>query len=616
MKKIDDFIDDTLNIFFSKDRVKLYLLILFIIGFSLRLINVFNVPTGVDASGHAVMAYNFAASGKLTDWGQSVGLWDFLTDYCYKIFGYGDFGARFLALIFGSFSIILIFLFVKEMFNEKIGLIAAFILTFSAFHIRETVPEMDVVVMFFVLFSMFLFIRGLKNSKSLLFVLSGMLAGIAILIKIYAVLFIPVMILYTFYYIKKYSVNYKKLIKPIFLFLFLAFIFCLVPIIHNYLLYKDKGIMDMIFSQTLGLGLEEGAKYHSWDAGWGLKHEYLQVIFGGKSQFHDTGLPHGYLMLKALAEADILIFILMAIGLFFAFRNENKDYLFLFLFIFMIVFFYMAGIMLMIKHYLFALIAFIPLAALSLEKISKKINLKILLVIFIIFQLFWLSYSTENHFYEHSAMNKLISYKNNHISSNSLVIVDSRFFRGFIGFMFGDKHYLEANLFSQLIDAQKEINEQTVPMEVYYIECSSDDCGWGIDKVKGELNNSMEAFSDNFKPNSKLEASFTDKNLKKSLAFGYNIYKTTINLKPSTLQLADSTHMFFLYPIAYDERISPIFDKYVTYNTKDKMLDILAHYIHYASAILAVLSIVLLLYLFIDEKNKNENETQHNNSSI
>ena len=116
MNKFYLLVDKTLDIFLSKDKTKLYVLFIFLLGFILRLINVFNAPTSVDASGHALMAYKFIESGKLATWNQSVGLWHFLTDLAYKIFGIGDFGARFVALIFGSFSIILMFLFAKEIF--------------------------------------------------------------------------------------------------------------------------------------------------------------------------------------------------------------------------------------------------------------------------------------------------------------------------------------------------------------------------------------------------------------------------------------------------------------------------------------------------------------------
>src|SRR3989344_8638321 len=96
----DGILDKTLDIFFSKDKTKLYVLAFFVLGFILRLIAIFNLPTSVDASGHALMAFNFISSGKLATWNQSVGLWYFLTDIAYKIFGVGNFGAKFVVLIF------------------------------------------------------------------------------------------------------------------------------------------------------------------------------------------------------------------------------------------------------------------------------------------------------------------------------------------------------------------------------------------------------------------------------------------------------------------------------------------------------------------------------------
>lgn len=603
MKIGDKILDRILDIFFSKDKTKLYVLIFFILGFILRLIAVINLPTSVDASGHALMAFNFISSGKLATWNQSVGLWYFLTDLSYKIFGTGNFGARFFILLFGSLSIILIFLFVKEFFGKKVGLIAAFLLAFSPFHIVETIPEMDVTAMFFVLLTMLFFVKALKQNKRLFFVLSGMFIGVAILIKIYALLFIPALLLYGIYYAIKYKPEKKPFIKNILIFFFVAFIFILIPLVYNYLLYKDKGFVDYIFTNTLGIGKEKSEQYYSWVVPY--KHEYKAFIFGGSEDIPGK-LPVFIYQLNHLRRSDIIIYLLGILGIFFALRKKNKDYLFMFLFIMLTVFFYLGSITaLMSKHFLFEVIVFAPFASLSLSKITEKIKIKhiltILLILIFAFKLFWLFQYTNGQFYEKSSMNKLVSYKKG-ISENALVVWDSRIFRGMGTYFFMDKHYIEANYFSNLINAQNTLSGVSQPTETYFIECVSDDCGWGTVAGQPEFNQSMEKIVDFFKNNSGLVKSIEGTG---GLSYQYNIYKTEFALKPQTLQIADSTHTFWANPVGYDEKITPIFDKYETHNALDKTIDKIAHGIFYSAFIFSILSIFIVLYMFINEDEAN-----------
>ncbi|MEK6906443.1 MAG: glycosyltransferase family 39 protein [Nanoarchaeota archaeon] len=600
MNKFYLLVDKTLDIFLSKDKTKLYVLFIFLLGFILRLINVFNAPTSVDASGHALMAYKFIESGKLATWNQSVGLWHFLTDLAYKIFGIGDFGARFVALIFGSFSIILMFLFAKEIFNKKVGIIAAFLLAISPFHITETIPEMDVAVMFFVLFGMLLFVRGLKNERKTYFLLSGSFIGLGILIKIYAFLFVPVLLIYGLYNSKKHRLEFKKTRKNLIVFLVVVSIFCIVPVAYNYLLYKDKGIMDYIFTSTLNIGKEKSDKYYSWIVPY--THDYPAFFKGGYNNSNE--LPFFIYYFKDLLTIDIIIMFFGLGGLIFiTLRKIEKNYLVLFIIMFFTVYLYLGSIpYLMIKHYMFLLIMFTPLAALCFEKISNKINLKVLLLAILIFQLFWLSHYTHGNFYKESPMNQLVNYKEDQISQNSLVIYDSRIFRGQGTYFFMDKNYLESSLLFSLMDSQKQLPGEDVYIDTYFIECAKDDCGWGTIKDQPEFNESMENIVKFFKNNSKINKIIYDSSGKEE----FIIYKTNLILKSSSLDVVKSTHIFWANPVGYDKSISPVFDDYETYTFLDKLTDKIANLVLYLSAILSVISIFLLLYFFIGGKDDNE----------
>lgn len=600
-KILDKILDKGLNIFFSKDKTRLYVIFIFIIGFILRFINVLNTATSIDASGHALMAYDFISSGKLATWNQSVGLWYFLTDLAYKIFGVNDLGARFVALIFGSLSIILMFLFVKEFFGKKAGLIAAFLLAVSPFHITETIPEMDIATMFFALLAMLFFVKSLKQNKRLFFILSGAFIGVAILIKIYSVLFIPALLLYAIYYAIKYKPEKKLFIKNILIFLAVAFIFCIVPLTYNYLLYKDKGFVDYIFTNTLGIGKEKSDMYYSWVAPY--QHNYMNFFLPGE----DSKVPFFIFYLQSVGGIDILTILLGIGGFFLAFLNKKKDYLILFLCAFFTIYFYMGSIVfLMSKHYMFLLILIAPFSSLLLLKALEKIRIKnvltFLLVLIFVFQMFWIFNYTNGQFYEKTSMNKLVSYKEG-ISDNALVVWDSRIFRGIGTYIFMDKHYIEANYFSELIGKQGQIPGAYQPIETYFIECSSDDCGWGTVKDQPGFNQSMEQIVDFFKKNSKLIDTIEGST---GLSYSYNVYKSDFQLKQGTLEVADSTHVFWANPVGYKENIIPVFDNYKTHNILDKILDKIAHLIFYISAIIAILSVFLVVYMFIKTPEKEE----------
>ncbi|MEK6834711.1 MAG: glycosyltransferase family 39 protein, partial [Nanoarchaeota archaeon] len=158
------FVDKFVDLLFAKNNIK-YLIILFLIAFILRGITANNLPPNADEMLHAPHAINFINSGKLQIMDQDP-VWFFLTDLSYKIFGVNMFAARFLAVLFGALSILLIYLIVKELYNENLALISSVLLTFSSFHILMSLAEMDVAMMFFILLSMFFLIKSLKENKN------------------------------------------------------------------------------------------------------------------------------------------------------------------------------------------------------------------------------------------------------------------------------------------------------------------------------------------------------------------------------------------------------------------------------------------------------------------
>lgn len=81
-----------------------------------------------------------------------------------KILGYNLFSLRILAVIFSVLSIILIYCFGKELFDEKIGLVSAFILTFSVWQIElGRMARYFSMIQFFFILGLYLFYKAHKT---------------------------------------------------------------------------------------------------------------------------------------------------------------------------------------------------------------------------------------------------------------------------------------------------------------------------------------------------------------------------------------------------------------------------------------------------------------------
>src|SRR3989344_9608000 len=132
MEQENQFVNKVVDVLFSKNNLK-YLVILFILAFILRAIVANNIPPNADEMLHAPHAINFINSGKLQIMDQDP-VWFFLTDLSYKIFGVNMFAARFLAVLFGALSILILYSIIKMLYNKKLAIISSIILTFSSFH--------------------------------------------------------------------------------------------------------------------------------------------------------------------------------------------------------------------------------------------------------------------------------------------------------------------------------------------------------------------------------------------------------------------------------------------------------------------------------------------------
>lgn len=623
---IDKTIDSALETLLTKsksllsDKTKRTVLMVAIFGFVLRLLAARNLGVSADDVNHAVRPIGILGSGKLAIWDQSTALWYYIQGVFYNIFGYSTIASRFAAALFGTLMIILMFLFVKRVFkSEKSALIASFLVALSPMMIKLTMPEMDIAIAFFALFSAY-FLFGYFDSKSkkdLIF--AGLFMGIAIMIKVYAIFFA-----FSFFIFLIYKLwiadkgKFSKVMKRALLFFIVVFIMFTPSLAHNYLLYQDKGFMDLMYTNQFKLGTEEAEQYYGWGAGWMPYTDFKGFFLGNQQNYAGMEglwykMPGLIIMSGTLLSGDPILYIFGVLGLIFLLLFKRKEQYLMFFIILLIPAFIVLGAHIpMSKHFVWILVFLTPLSANLIATIQpriKKLKLKHILVILILFNLLWLGMPQKIDrapVYGQYSFNQLVAYKNKEIPDNALVIADSRIYRGNIHWGLAGTNYIEAAQFIQIIDS---VNQQgslrNTP--VYYIECVIDDCSWGTIKDQPEFNKSMEEITAWFAnvSTSKVDITGTDRD-KYSFPFlsskktEYRVYKANLALNPAIFNAARQTHVWYLYPVGYDRSISAIFDDYETHGF-GTVLNGFAWFIHYSELMLSFFAIFYLGYLFMRE---------------
>jgi dolichyl-phosphate-mannose--protein O-mannosyl transferase len=124
-----------------------------------------------------------------------------------RFFGNEEFGWRFASAIFGTLSILLIYLIVKKLFNsEFLSITAALLMAFDGLNlVMSRVALLDIFLMFFILLSVYFLIT---NNLWL----SGSAIGLALSIKWSAAFLIPLVILFVVIYNK---VTFRNLYKVV-----------------------------------------------------------------------------------------------------------------------------------------------------------------------------------------------------------------------------------------------------------------------------------------------------------------------------------------------------------------------------------------------------------------
>lgn len=594
---IDKFISGIFDLIFSKEKsIERWLVFLVLIGFILRLIGAFNLGAFPDDMVHGSQTAGIL-NAKLLSTHSTPPLNFYLTDLSFKILGYTTLASRFPQLIFGTLLIVLIFLITKKFFDKKVALAAAFFVTFSSLLVRMTIAEQSLVVLFFSFFGVYLGLEYIEKRKIYFLIFSAVLFGLAVLTKYSAPLFIFSFLIFSAYYIKsnKEKIFTKKNIWHLVLFFIIILIFSSPFLVFNYLLYKDKGIVDIYFSRIVNLNSTQ--QLYSGLAG------QQNTVFDNLSKIGN------YHNISLIFNSDLIIALFGILGLFFMFKDKKKFAL-SFFFIFLIIpFILQTGGSAIEKHFIFIPFLFSIPAGLSLNFILNKLDKKYLKIIFLLILIVLLvinlgtRYGTPYYYFSSSEISQLKSFINNNVNQEDLIIFDSRIYSSEVFWLATPHHFIDLQQFPDFYKFNQNLSSSYKnSVRTYVIECVQDDCNWGWVYSKPDFNQTSEALIQFLKAYSKPIESIGSYDYKgnellssKEKTEKFAVYSLTLDLNPGLVEQTDDMHSFYFVPYFYKNMNGYLF----SYNLKsstDILLNKFAYFMIIFSVILAVLSIFLLFF--------------------
>jgi len=202
-------------------KTEFLLIIILLFALGLRLIFFAGVNTSDDAiyynSAHDILIGNFKPG-----WVMNLRVMLlYPVAFFFWLFGINNFSAGLWPLICSLGTLVAIYKIGEMMFNKKVGLLAAFLFSFYPLEvIYGTRLAADIPTEFFVVLSVFLFLKGLmKKRESILFFSVGVAAGLSYLVKELGLL---VFVFYLAYII--FDILKKRKINWNYFFIFLGFL--------------------------------------------------------------------------------------------------------------------------------------------------------------------------------------------------------------------------------------------------------------------------------------------------------------------------------------------------------------------------------------------------------
>lgn len=121
-----------------------------------------------------------------------------------KLIGFSEFSMRFWAALSGVLTVVTTYFLGKKFYNERTGFLSAIIvMTAFQFLVQSRIAELDIVLCFFILLSLFLFYRGYTEKKRKDYLYAYFPMGLAMLIKGVLGVALPLFTIFLFLLIKK-----------------------------------------------------------------------------------------------------------------------------------------------------------------------------------------------------------------------------------------------------------------------------------------------------------------------------------------------------------------------------------------------------------------------------
>ncbi len=582
----------------------IYLLLIFILAFALRLISAYYVDIGSDEMIYSLIPLNIISAGRLSTVEQAP-LYFYLTDLGYKLTGGLTLvSTRLPSIFFGALAVLLVFLISQELFeNKKASYLSSFLFAISGYAIRNN-QEMDMTAYFFALLSVFFFIQFLNKENHKQIYLSALFLSLGVITKPIVLVFVPA---YAVTWLIKWSASHyhhhhqhqeqtrnlsinksnKNSSSAIILSLLLCLLIVSPVLIYNYLLFKEKGMTDYYFTVLAGVG--NGGVYQGQEANPWTVSRSLGFFW---SMF--TGPQPRY---------DFMILLFGLVGLFAGWKTgkaSTKQGTVLFLLTLAMLVFYLGGIMGSSTHYVWIPLVLSIFAGYGIvqaqEYLTTRFQSKPALVKHFLTAIILLSVmNTAIVFHEIVPLKKtsfaitLQEYAQENIAQDAIVVLDPRIYRGVFAWAFHDWHYLEGTYFPKLTEAiQKSPGpKQNIPL--YYIECGPGTfCGW-----KPEDFNRIYDFGEQLSTVFRQQAS---KIAELNAIDTFIVYKSSIAAPFSIYETIDRTHSHWYTPVGWKYTENAV-DNYTAKTVFDKALNGVGFFILYLDVLIALLSPVLVFFL-------------------
>jgi len=169
-----------------------------------------------------------------------------------KIFGYHDYSGLIVSALFGTLTVLVIFLIGKELYNWNVGIISALILSVTKMHIifsRNVLSE-STMLFFFSLMLLF-YILAKKKDNNLFYVLTGITAGLCFEVKYIAGILIVLIFVYELILafkkgFRKFAINLTLIVIPFLAVFFVFFgIYRSLGINYTYYLLGRAALIDI-----------------------------------------------------------------------------------------------------------------------------------------------------------------------------------------------------------------------------------------------------------------------------------------------------------------------------------------------------------------------------------